>query len=88
MAGPWLRYRGHLDNISNNMLIGAVNAFTEETNSVKNLETGQLRRGAGRGPRLQGRGPALGRRRRRELRRGLAAASTPPCRRATWAARR
>ncbi len=41
MAGPWLKYRGHLDNISNNMLIGAVNAFTEKTNSVKNLETGQ-----------------------------------------------
>ncbi len=41
MAGPWLKYRGHLDNISNNMLIGAVNAFTEETNSVKNVETGQ-----------------------------------------------
>jgi len=40
MAGPWLKYRGHLDNISNNMLIGAVNAFTEQTNSVKNLETG------------------------------------------------
>jgi aconitate hydratase A / 2-methylisocitrate dehydratase len=41
MAGPWLKFRGHLDNISNNMLIGAVNAFTEETNSVKNIETGQ-----------------------------------------------
>ena len=40
MAGPWLRYRGHLDNISNNMLIGAVNAFNEETNSVKNQLTG------------------------------------------------
>jgi aconitate hydratase len=40
MAGPWLRYRGHLDNISNNMLIGAVNAFNDATNSVKNLETG------------------------------------------------
>ncbi len=36
MAGPWLKYRGHLDNISENMLIGAVNAFTERTNSVKN----------------------------------------------------
>jgi len=36
MAGPWLKYRGHLDNISNNMLIGAVNAFNEKTNSVKN----------------------------------------------------
>ena len=41
MAGPWLKYRGHLDNISNNMLIGAVNAFTEQTNSVKNRETGE-----------------------------------------------
>ncbi|MEI6576098.1 MAG: aconitate hydratase [Bacteroidota bacterium] len=37
MAGPWLRFRGHLDNISNNMLIGAVNAFNEETNKVKNV---------------------------------------------------
>ena len=36
MAGPWLRYRGHLDNISNNMLIGAVNSFNGETNKVKN----------------------------------------------------
>jgi aconitate hydratase len=36
MAGPWLKYRGHLDNISNNMLIGAVNAFNMETNKVKN----------------------------------------------------
>jgi aconitate hydratase len=40
MAGPWLRYRGHLDNISNNMLIGAVNAFNQETNKVKNELTG------------------------------------------------
>ncbi|OGX89012.1 aconitate hydratase [Hymenobacter coccineus] len=37
MAGPWLKYRGHLDNISNNMLIGATNAFNEETNSVRNF---------------------------------------------------
>ncbi|KAF0238653.1 MAG: aconitate [Prolixibacteraceae bacterium] len=41
MAGPWLRYRGHLDNISNNMLIGAVNAFNNETNKVKNQLTGE-----------------------------------------------
>lgn len=41
MAGPWLRYRGHLDNISNNMLIGAVNAFNQETNKVKNQLTGE-----------------------------------------------
>ena len=36
MAGPWLKYRGHLDNISNNLLIGALNVFNEKTNSVKN----------------------------------------------------
>jgi aconitate hydratase len=40
MAGPWLRYRGHLDHISNNLLIGAVNAFNDLTNSVKNQLTG------------------------------------------------
>lgn len=40
MAGPWLRYRGHLDNISNNMLIGAVNAFNGKTNAIKNQLTG------------------------------------------------
>lgn len=42
MAGPWLRYRGHLDNISNNCLIGAVNAFGGATNSVKSQITGEL----------------------------------------------
>jgi len=40
MAGPWLRFRGHLDNISNNMLIGAVNSFNEKTNLIKNQLTG------------------------------------------------
>lgn len=40
MAGPWLKFRGHLDNISNNMLIGAVNAFNDKTDSVKNQLTG------------------------------------------------
>jgi aconitate hydratase len=40
MAGPWLKFRGHLDNISNNMLIGAVNYFNEKTDSVKNQLTG------------------------------------------------
>ncbi len=39
MAGPWLRFRGHLDNISNNCLIGAVNAFNKKTNFVKNQLT-------------------------------------------------
>jgi len=42
MAGPWLRYRGHLDNISNNCLIGAVNAYTEETNAVTNQLDGSV----------------------------------------------
>ena len=41
MAGPWLRFRGHLDNISDNCLIGAVNHFNMQTNSVKNLITGE-----------------------------------------------
>ncbi len=41
MAGPWLKFRGHLDNISNNMLIGAVNYFNKETNKVKNQLTGE-----------------------------------------------
>jgi aconitate hydratase len=41
MAGPWLKYRGHLDNISNNMLIGAVNYFNMQTDSVKDALTGE-----------------------------------------------
>jgi aconitate hydratase len=42
MAGPWLRYRGHLDNISNNMLIGAENAFNGKANAVMNQLTGEI----------------------------------------------
>jgi len=42
MAGPWLRFRGHLDNIANNTLIGAVNAFNKKTNFVKNQLTGEF----------------------------------------------
>jgi aconitate hydratase len=41
MAGPWLRFRGHLDNIANNTLTGAVNAFNGQTNNVKNVLTGE-----------------------------------------------
>ncbi|NGM61909.1 aconitate hydratase [Sphingobacterium sp. SGG-5] len=41
MAGPWLKYRGHLDNISNNLLIGAVNFFNDKTDHVKNQLTGE-----------------------------------------------
>lgn len=40
MAGPWLKFRGHIDNISNNMFIGALNWFNDKTNHVKNLLTG------------------------------------------------
>jgi aconitate hydratase len=41
MAGPWLKFRGHLDNISDNLLIGAINFFNEKPNEVKNQLTGQ-----------------------------------------------
>jgi aconitate hydratase len=41
MAGPWLKFRGHLDNISNNMLIGAINFFNDKTDAVKNQLTGE-----------------------------------------------
>jgi aconitate hydratase len=41
MAGPWLKFRGHLDNISNNMFIGAINAFTDEVGKVKNIYSGE-----------------------------------------------
>lgn len=40
-AGPWLKFRGHLDNISNNMLIGAVNSENDTVNKIKNQLTGQ-----------------------------------------------
>jgi aconitate hydratase A / 2-methylisocitrate dehydratase len=43
MAGPWLKYRGHLDNISNNMFIGAINAFTGDAGKVKNIYTGEYK---------------------------------------------
>jgi len=42
MAGPWLKYRGHLDNISNNMLIGAINIENDKANAVKNITTGEV----------------------------------------------
>ena len=43
MAGPWLRFRGHLDNISNNMFIGAINAYTNDAGKVKNIYTGDYK---------------------------------------------
>ncbi|CAD0085885.1 unnamed protein product [Aureobasidium mustum] len=42
MAGPWLKYRGHLDNISNNMLIGAINSANGEANNIENFTTGEF----------------------------------------------
>lgn len=42
MAGPWLKYRGHLDNISNNLLIGAINAENDKANSIRNVMTGEF----------------------------------------------
>ncbi len=43
MAGPWLKFRGHLDNLSNNMFIGAINAFTGDAGKVKNVFTGEYK---------------------------------------------
>jgi len=43
MAGPWLRFRGHLDNISNNMFIGATNAYSGDTGKVKNILSGETK---------------------------------------------
>ncbi|RJP67072.1 MAG: aconitate hydratase [Ignavibacteriales bacterium] len=43
MAGPWLKYRGHLDNISNNMFIGAINYYTDEAGKTKNIFTGEYK---------------------------------------------
>ena len=40
-AGPWLRFRGHLDNISNNMFLGAINAFTDEAGKTRDLLSGE-----------------------------------------------
>jgi aconitate hydratase len=69
MAGPWLRFRGHLDNISNNLLIGAINAFNGEANKVKSQIDGEVGEVPATARKLQGGGHRHGRRRRRELRR-------------------
>ena len=42
MAGPWLKYRGHLDNISNNLLIGATNSENDQANKVRNQVSGEF----------------------------------------------
>ena len=83
-AGAWLKYRGHLDRISDNMFLGAVNAFTGEAGraSIPSRERQTVFTKIARD--LKGRSTRLGDR-RRELRRGRAA-STPPCRPASSAA--
>ncbi len=84
MAGPWLRYRGHLDNISNNTLIGATNAFNGEADKVKNQITGEY----GAVPATQRAYKAAGNPAwwwRTTTTVKAAAASTPPCSHATWA---
>ncbi len=65
-AGPWLRYRGHLDKFSDNMFMGATNAFTDEAGTGVNVLTGEKGQAIGQDrPRLQGpRRPVGGRRRR------------------------
>ena len=88
-AGAWLRFRGHLDKISDNMFLGALNAFTGETGKGVNVLTGE-RRGAVHEDRagLEGQGRELDRDRRRELRRGIEPGArgdvAPLPRRARW----
>ena len=86
-AGPWLRYRGHLDKFSDNMFMGATNAFTGEAGTGVNVLTGE--KGAGDRqdrPRLQGPRDQMGGRSATTITAKAAAASTPRCRRASWAA--
>ena len=70
-AGPWLRYRGHLDQFSDNLLLGAINAYTGERGTTIDVLTGRGRAGRSRRSRATTRaqGIPLGGRRRRELRR-------------------
>ncbi len=69
MAGPWLKFRGHLDNISDNCFIGAINAYTDEAGTGMNVETGETGLAFPAIARdYKARGIALGRGRRRELR--------------------
>ncbi len=73
-AGPWLRYRGHLTNISGNLFIGVNNAFAlDPPGSGIDVRDGSIVPAARAGQALQGRRHLLGRHRRRELRRGLVA---------------
>ena len=77
-AGPWLKYRGHLENISGNLFLGAINAFTDEAGQGKDQLDGEHQALPRHRQALPRGRPALDRHRRRELRRGLAPASTPP----------
>ena len=73
-AGPWLRYRGHLTNISGNLFIGVNNAFAlDEPGTGIDVRDGSIVPLPDLAKALQGRGHRVGRHRRRELRRGLVA---------------
>ena len=71
MAGPWLRFRGHLENISDNMLMGAVNAFNGKTNCVWNQLTGEYEAVSAVAKQYKAKGHGLYRSGRRKLRRGF-----------------
>ena len=73
MAGPWLKYRGHLENISGNLFLGAVNAFTDAVGEGKDQLDGETTLVPRHRQALPRGRPALGRRRRRELGRGIVA---------------
>ena len=70
MAGPWLKYRGHLENISGNLFLGVINAFTESDGFGKDPIDGETKRFPEIAKHLHEAGVVLGGRRRRELRRG------------------
>ena len=75
-AGPWLKYRGHLENISGNLFLGVVNAFTGATGEGKDVTDGETRSFPEIAKRYGEAGHPLVRGRRPQLRRGLVAAST------------
>ena len=86
-AGPWLRYRGHLDKFSDNMFMGATNAFTGEAGKGKNVLTGETGQAIAQDrPGLQGPRDQVGRQSATTTTARAAAASTPRSRRVCWAA--
>ena len=83
-AGPWLRYRGHLDKFSDNMFMGATNAFNGEAGTGINVLTGAKERRSARLPGTTRPMASSGWRAATTITAKAAAASMPPCRRASW----